>query len=261
MNDFFFNTHFQAFNFFDNFFIFKSSKSVIGIFEIICKINILSFFLKKVLSKIQPMKATTLEIEEPKIIIGKSLFDFFLGIPWYLYAILAGSISIIVGLVWDISWHMSIGRDTLLSPPHLAIYLGGAGSGIASGFKVLKTTFWGTEEEKNHSVTIWGFKGPLGGWFCIWGAFAMLTSAPFDDWWHNTYGLDVKILSPPHVVLLLGMVTIQLGAFFIIMPARAQNNFSFDEISERRAKRLEYMYALAAGILIGMMAVTIDDYA
>ncbi len=28
----------------------------------------------------------------------------------------------------------------------------------------------------------------------------MITSAPFDDWWHNAYGLDVKILSPPHVV-------------------------------------------------------------
>ena len=24
----------------------------------------------------------------------------------------------------------------------------------------------------------------------------MLTSAPFDDWWHNAYGLDVKITQP-----------------------------------------------------------------
>jgi hypothetical protein len=200
---------------------------------------------------------TTTTLEAP---LHEERGGLLLGIPWYLYAILFGSVSIIVGLIWDVSWHMSIGRDTLLSPPHMAIYLGGAGSGIASGFKVLKTTFWGTKEEKEASVTIWGFKGPLGGWFCILGAIAMLTSAPFDDWWHNTYGLDVKILSPPHVVLLLGMITIQLGAFFIIMPAREQGLSLQDPNALKRNKRLEYMYTLAAGILIGMMAVTLDDY-
>ena len=29
----------------------------------------------------------------------------------------------------------------------------------------------------------------------------MLTSAPFDNWWHDAYGLDVKIISPPHMFL------------------------------------------------------------
>jgi len=43
----------------------------------------------------------------------------------------------------------------------------------------------------------------------------MVTSAPFDDWWHNAYGLDVEILSPPHTVLGLGMVGIELGALLI----------------------------------------------
>jgi len=32
----------------------------------------------------------------------------------------------------------------------------------------------------------------------------MLTSAPFDNWWHNAYGLDVKIVSLPHSILALG---------------------------------------------------------
>ena len=38
-----------------------------------------------------------------------------------------------------------------------------------------------------------------------WGGIAMLTSAPFDNWWHAAYGLDVKIVSPPHALLILGM--------------------------------------------------------
>src|SRR5262245_19392915 len=116
------------------------------------------------------------------------------ALPWYLSAMLAGSTSIVVGLLWDISWHMTIGRDTFWTPAHLAIYLGGVLAGIACGWLALKTTFAGTAAERAVSVLFWGFRAPLGAWVAIWGAFAMLTSAPFDDWWHNAYGLDVEIL-------------------------------------------------------------------
>jgi hypothetical protein len=33
------------------------------------------------------------------------------------------------------------------------------------------------------------------------GGFALITSAPFDNWWHSAYSLDVKIVSPPHTLL------------------------------------------------------------
>ena len=59
---------------------------------------------------------------------------------------------------------------------------------------------------------MWGFYGPLGAFITAWGGVAMLVSAPFDDWWHNAYGLDVKILSPPHTVLAAGIIAIELGA-------------------------------------------------
>lgn len=186
--------------------------------------------------------------------------NWFLGIPWYLYTVLFCSTSIIIGLVWDVSWHMSIGRDTLWSPPHLATYLGGVGAGLASGYQVFKTTFWGILAEKQKSVTIWSFKGPLGGWFCIWGALAMLTSAPFDDWWHNTYGLDVEILSPPHVVLIVGMITIQLGALLFIVPEQNKSKAAEDALAGRRLRRLGYMYAYATAILLAMMHVTLTEY-
>src|SRR4029078_6127541 len=45
-----------------------------------------------------------------------------------------------------------------------------------------------------------------GAFVAVWGAAAMLISAPFDNWWHDAYGLDVKILSPPHMVLPLGIL-------------------------------------------------------
>jgi len=176
-----------------------------------------------------------------------------LRLPTYLYATVLASFSIMIGLVWDISWHTSIGRDGLLSAPHVAIYFGGVLAGIFSGIRVLKVSFAGSEQEKQESISFWGiFKGSLGALFCIWGAFAMLTSAPFDDWWHNTYGLDVTILSPPHTVLLLGMVTIQFGAMITVLSVKNRLNIT-DETNPALIKRLRLFFALSSGFVLCML--------
>jgi hypothetical protein len=143
------------------------------------------------------------------------------AVHWSVLAVLFASTSVVVGAMWDISWHQTIGRDTFWTPAHLAIYLGGIVAGVTCGWVALGVTFAGTERQRAEAVRFWGFRAPFGAWVCIWGAFAMVTSAPFDDWWHNTYGLDVKILSPPHVVLAAGIAAIQLGA---VMMALAWQN-------------------------------------
>jgi len=48
------------------------------------------------------------------------------SIPWYLWSAALAVTSAYVGGYWDISWHRSIGRDSFLSAPHLAIYACGA---------------------------------------------------------------------------------------------------------------------------------------
>jgi hypothetical protein len=167
-------------------------------------------------------------------------------IPAYVLASVFSSVCIIVGLIWDISWHTSIGRDGLLSPQHISIYLGAVTAGIFSGFKVLKITIAGSPEEKASTVKFWGvFRGSLGALFCIWGAIAMLTSAPFDDWWHNTYGLDVTILSPPHTVLALGMMMIQFGA--MISALSLQNRLA---PGDKALGKLKLLFVIASGILL-----------
>src|SRR5213080_3162318 len=144
-------------------------------------------------------------------------------VPWVVWAAVIAATSAKVGSLWDISWHRSIGRDTFWTPAHMAIYLGGVLAGLSCGWVVLKTTFAGTSDERAAAVTFWGFRGPLGAWVCIWGAFAMITSAPFDNWWHNAYGLDVKVLSPPHVILALGIWALQLGALFLVLALQNRN--------------------------------------
>ncbi|PYP72091.1 MAG: hypothetical protein DMD41_09950 [Gemmatimonadetes bacterium] len=143
------------------------------------------------------------------------------AIPWHVWAVLFAATSAVVGVIWDISWHRTIGRDTFWTPAHMAIYASGIIAGTSCGWLVLQTTFAGSEVERAASVRFWGFRGPLGAWLCIWGALAMIVSAPFDNWWHNAYGLDVKVLSPPHVILALGFTGIELGA--VVMVVALQN--------------------------------------
>jgi hypothetical protein len=138
-------------------------------------------------------------------------------IPWYLWVSVLGVTSAMIGVHWDISWHRSIGRDTFWTPPHIAIYLCGVIAGISSAYLILATTFGRLPAVRASSVRMWGFHGPLGAFVTAWGGIAMLVSAPFDDWWHNAYGLDVKILSPPHTVLAAGVLAIEIGALMLVL--------------------------------------------
>jgi hypothetical protein len=139
------------------------------------------------------------------------------SIPWYVWCSVAAVTSAMVGVHWDISWHRSIGRDTFWTPAHLAIHACGVLAGIACGYLILATTFSRESPLRAASVSIWGFRGPLGAFIAAWGGIAMLTSAPFDNWWHDAYGLDVKILSPPHMVLAAGIAAVEVGALILIL--------------------------------------------
>lgn len=174
------------------------------------------------------------------------------AVPWHLLAVAFASTSIIVGGMWDISWHRSIGRDSFWTPAHMAIYLGGIVAGLSCGWLVLRTTFAGDAQARGAGVSFWGFRGPLGAWVCIWGSFAMLVSAPFDDWWHNAYGLDVEILSPPHLVLSAGIFSIGLGA--MLMALAHQNN------AGRSDRLLQRLYVYTGGLLVLMLATLFTEH-
>jgi hypothetical protein len=141
------------------------------------------------------------------------------GIPWYLWCAALAVTSVTIGAHWDVSWHRSIGRDTFWTPAHIAIYMCGVLAGVACGYLIFYTTFGRRAEMKKGAVRVLGFSGPLGAFLAAWGGVAMITSAPFDNWWHNAYGLDVKIISPPHTLLVLGIFAVEIGSLFLIMSA------------------------------------------
>ena len=80
----------------------------------------------------------------------------------------------------------------------------------------------------------------------------MIVSAPFDDWWHNAYGLDVEILSPPHIVLAAGIYGIGIGAMLMAL-ARQNGAPAADRVLRR-------LFTYAGGLLILMLATLFTEY-
>ena len=164
-------------------------------------------------------------------------------VPWYLWCAALAVTSAYVGGYWDIAWHRSIGRDSFWSAPHMAIYACGILAGICAGYLILTTTFGKNAEHKDVSVRIWGLRGPLGAFICAWGGFAMLASAPFDDWWHNAYGLDVRIISPPHMVLAAGFFGIELGTVMLMLAF-------MNRAGERLRPALQWLFLYVGGTVL-----------
>jgi hypothetical protein len=171
------------------------------------------------------------------------------SVPWYCVLAVLSATCIPVGALWDISWHSAIGRDTFWTPAHITIHIGGVVPGLIAGWLALRATWFGTAEDRAAAVRIGPFFAPLGAWVIIWGAMAMLFSAPFDDWWHNAYGLDVEILSPPHTVLAAGMYAVAIGSLLLVLSYQ-------NRTGERNGG---FLFTYATGVLLIMASIIITE--
>ena len=70
-------------------------------------------------------------------ISSNTITELAKSLPEYIYLFLIASTAVVVGIEWDISWHETIGRDKLLSPPHIVVYLGGIICGVTCAYMVL----------------------------------------------------------------------------------------------------------------------------
>jgi FtsH-binding integral membrane protein len=98
-----------------------------------------------------------------------------------------------------------------------------------------------------------GLSRPLGAFIASWGGVAMLTSAPFDNWCHAAYGLDVKIVSPPHVLLFIGVYAVILGTLALIA---AQINRSPGKTQQTG----RWLFLYVTGIMLVQAMIIIQEY-
>jgi len=137
------------------------------------------------------------------------------------------------GLTWDIRWHAAVGRDSFWSPPHLLMYSGVALAGALCLAVVLVDTwrYWrgvpGVDDRTTWPV-LGLFRAPLGFVVAGSGMVTLLIAAPFDNWWHELYGLDVTLWAPFHVMGLIGASIAGVGLIyaFAALAVRAARDLS-----------------------------------
>lgn len=105
------------------------------------------------------------------------------------------------GVYWDDAWHTDRGRDDFLSPPHLSLYVGVA--------LVVGVVIWWTRRSGGRASA----SGPVG--LAVAGAVFTLASAPVDEWWHQSFGRDAVLWSPPHLAAVAGTVALGAGVALV----------------------------------------------
>jgi hypothetical protein len=182
------------------------------------------------------------------------------GVPWYLWCGVLAVTSSSIGGAWDVAWHRSIGRDTFWTPAHLAIQACGVMAAIICGYLVAVNTFGRSEKLKAASVNVLGFRAPLGAFIAAWGGIAMITSAPFDNWWHAAYGLDVKIVSPPHTLLILGVRAVAVGILFLILAAMNRAAVDDTQTGGQTFRSLQRLLLYVGGLFVSGQMFFLMEY-
>jgi hypothetical protein len=181
-------------------------------------------------------------------------------VPWYVWFGALAVTSASIGGAWDVSWHRSIGRDTFWTPAHMAIQACGVMAAIICAYLMLVNTFGHATKLKAASVNVLGFRAPLGAFIAAWGGIAMIVSAPFDNWWHAAYGLDVKIVSPPHTLLILGMRAVAVGILFLVLAAMNRALGDDTPAGQKTYKKLQRLFLYVGGLIVAGQMFFLLEY-
>ena len=128
-----------------------------------------------------------------------------------LHVAAVGAAVALAGAYWDDAWHTTSGRDSALIAPHLMIY---GGIAVVAAVIALRR------------------QGDLG----AWAVAATLASGPIDATWHEAFGRDAVLWSPPHLLGIAG--TVALGAVVLA----------------------ELRSALAAGLVLAAATFPVAEY-
>jgi len=122
------------------------------------------------------------------------------GLGWPMVA--AGLLAVFA-TYWDEAFHTDVGRDSAWAAPHLLLYgsVAVVGIGVAAwGLLVLARTRSLTDSLSYRPVLAAGV-----------GALGALVAAPIDAVWHEAYGRDAVLWSPPHMLVVFASIALTLG--------------------------------------------------
>lgn len=114
----------------------------------------------------------------------------------------AGALAIFA-TYWDESWHSDVGRDSAWAAPHMLLYGSVGVVGVAVASWALRTLLL------TRSVrAVLGQRPLLAAGL---GGLGALAAAPIDAAWHESYGRDAVLWSPPHMLVVFASTALALG--------------------------------------------------
>ncbi|MBC6462472.1 hypothetical protein HKK72_32125, partial [Actinomadura sp. HBU206391] len=164
---------------------------------------------------------------------------------------LVSLVTALLGMYWDISLHISRGRDEgpLANIAHYPILIGLFGIFTAG---VLAVVLPKGERPGTAAVRITrDWHAPVGGVLLAGAGFYALLGFPLDDIWHRIFGQDVTLWGPTHLML-IGGAGLSLVALMVLEREGRHSRGDRAGTPVRPWARTGRRAAISGGLLIGL---------
>jgi len=132
------------------------------------------------------------------------------------------------GGIWDIQWHVAIGRDSLWIPPHLLVIVAFvSGMCLVSWMLVHETHLTRSGVKLEGTVHLGPIHAPLGFFGVFFGYAAALLSGGFDELWHEVLGVDVTLWSPPHLAIMFSTMVVDYSLLIGLVESGRRRELKF----------------------------------
>ncbi|MEA2971593.1 MAG: hypothetical protein QOG82_51 [Actinomycetota bacterium] len=142
------------------------------------------------------------------------------GFPgWAMAGVLSGLLFLlilVIGFYWDVAWHIDNGRDTQLFTPSHAMILVGLGGLVYAAFL---TMGFATLDKARVGFKYGVANVPWSSVLLLCLGFGGMAAFPLDNLWHETYGIDVTLWSPTHLMLVGGGALGTVALFLMLAEA------------------------------------------
>jgi len=127
---------------------------------------------------------------------------------WIYFLVALGVALQVAAANWDIIWHGVVNVESFFTPPHTVLY-SGVGLSLIATVAGIVISIKQKSSLKNSFAIFHKIPNPLK--LIALGCLVELFSGQFDNWWHTNFGFD-GLLSPPHLMLISGMLLSIVGA-------------------------------------------------
>ena len=146
-----------------------------------------------------------------------------------LFAVAILKLFNFIGGAWDIQWHIEIGRDSLWIPPHLLVFFAFVtGLALTLALIAYETYLAGSGRPPAHSFRVGRLCGPAAAFGIVTGYILALLSALFDELWHELFGIDATLWSPPHLLIMLATVVVDYSLMLGIFISTRRLGYEFN---------------------------------